>query len=556
MLNKVSFVAEDTKTRKYFLPKSVVLQKGRVADIDHLFVDQEQQVFTDEPMSITMENRPGEENALILLDFGVEFSGGARIISELCTGEINPIFRLSFGESANEAMADISVKGATNDHSARDINITLASFGDMEFCQTGYRFLRLELLSPNCSVRIKSILGLFIYRDIEYKGSFECSDQRLNDIYNIAAYTCHLNMQDMLWDGIKRDRLVWIGDMHPEMLTIRTVFGYDKCIEEGMEYAIKKAPLPDYPNHMVTYAMWWIVICYDWYMNTGKLDRIDRNRTYILQLLTQFCSLVDQNGDDALSQYDTGYFLDWPTFCKPEAIPGVRALMAIALKKGSALCDLLDERQLSKLCLSKADALALKISVPSNAKQSLAFMSMAGHLDKNEAAALIAKDSAKGFSTFMSYYMLSALSAAGQTDDALRILAEYYGAMIDAGATTFWEDFSMDWVREGASIERYNEPGEYDIHGDNGAHCYIGFRHSLCHGWSSAPTAYLAETVLGIKVLEPGCQKIAIEPDLGFLSYAKGTYPTPYGNVYVNHTKNPDGTLKTDYTLPEGVELA
>ena len=32
-------------------------------------------------------------------------------------------------------------------------------------------------------------------------------------------------MQDYLWDGIKRDRLVWIGDMHPETMTIGAVFG-------------------------------------------------------------------------------------------------------------------------------------------------------------------------------------------------------------------------------------------------------------------------------------------------------------------------------------------
>ena len=34
-----------------------------------------------------------------------------------------------------------------------------------------------------------------------------------------------LNMQDCLWDGIKRDRLVWIGDMHPETMSILAVFG-------------------------------------------------------------------------------------------------------------------------------------------------------------------------------------------------------------------------------------------------------------------------------------------------------------------------------------------
>jgi alpha-L-rhamnosidase len=42
----------------------------------------------------------------------------------------------------------------------------------------------------------------------------------------VGADTVHLCMQDYLWDGIKRDRLVWIGDMHPEVSTINAVFGF------------------------------------------------------------------------------------------------------------------------------------------------------------------------------------------------------------------------------------------------------------------------------------------------------------------------------------------
>jgi H/ACA ribonucleoprotein complex subunit 4 len=34
-----------------------------------------------------------------------------------------------------------------------------------------------------------------------------------------------------------------------------------------------------------------------------------------------------------------------------------------------------------------------------------------------------------------------------------------------------------------------------DIHGDFGDHCYRGFRHSLCHGWASGPTAWARRIV-------------------------------------------------------------
>ena len=40
-----------------------------------------------------------------------------------------------------------------------------------------------------------------------------------------------------------------------------------------------------------------------------------------------------------------------------------------------------------------------------------------------------------------------------------------------------------------ARIDELVPPGKKDLHGDFGAYCYVGFRHSLCHGWASGPTA-------------------------------------------------------------------
>lgn len=45
---------------------------------------------------------------------------------------------------------------------------------------------------------------------------------------------------------------------------------------------------------------------------------------------------------------------------------------------------------------------------------------------------------------------------------------------------------------------------------DFGKFCYTQFRHSLCHGWASGPTAFLSEYVLGVKILESGCRKVKI----------------------------------------------
>ena len=60
---------------------------------------------------------------------------------------------------------------------------------------------------------------------------------------------------------------------------------------------------------------------------------------------------------------------------------------------------------------------------------------------------------------------------------------------------------------------------------------------------------------MGIQILEAGCKKVRIEPHLGSLEWAKGTYPTPYGDIFVSHVKKADGTIETVVDAPEEIEV-
>lgn len=151
--------------------------------------------------------------------------------------------------------------------------------------------------------------------------------------------------------------------------------------------------------------------------------------------------------------------------------------------------------------------------------------------------------------------MLQAKAKAGDYQGSLDAIRNYWGAMIKLGATTFWEDFNMDWLPNASRIDELPKPGQKDVHGDYGAYCYIGLRHSLCHGWASGPTPWLTEHVLGIRVIAPGCKVIKVEPHLGDLKFAEGTFPTPYGIVKVKHTKLADGKIHSDISAPKEVKI-
>ena len=155
----------------------------------------------------------------------------------------------------------------------------------------------------------------------------------------------------------------------------------------------------------------------------------------------------------------------------------------------------------------------------------------------------------------MSYYILKGMAQCCSEEEILDTLKTYYGAMLDLGATTFWEDFDMKWTENACRLDEICKEGQTDIHGDHGKYCYQGFRHSLCHGWSSGPVAFLTEYVLGIQIVGDGCSKIVIKPHLGSLKHVRGSIATPFGKLTVEHLKKDDGTIITEIEAPRGVEI-
>lgn len=209
--------------------------------------------------------------------------------------------RVRFGESVSEAMCEIDGKnGASNDHAIRDFVVTLPWLGVLEVGNSGFRFARIDLMSDSTEVSLKEIRAISTFRDIPYKGSFRSSDERLNKIWQTGAYTVHLNMQEYLWDGIKRDRLVWLGDMHPEVMTVNTVFGYNEVVPKSLDLIRDVTPLPAWMNGISAYSIWWLLIQRDWYYHHGDMAYLKEQQTYMSDLLRLLISKVDADGREKL----------------------------------------------------------------------------------------------------------------------------------------------------------------------------------------------------------------------------------------------------------------
>ncbi len=539
---------------EYITPTRIMKVTGDVRGQEQLLRPYVGQVSTTEPAVVVLKSSKSGK-ASILFDFGKELQGGVQIIRAISSDKKAAVFHLCFGESVTEAMSSVDAEGttATNEHSVRDFETSVPWLGSMITGETGFRFLRVDLVSEDVEVPLVAVRAVSRYRDIPYIGSFKCNDERINKIWETGAYTVHLNMQDYLWDGIKRDRLVWIGDMHPEVMTVGTVFGNHDVVRKSLDYVRDGTPATSWMNGICSYSLWWIIIHHHLYWYYGDKEYLSAQKTYLTELLRNVMKNIDGNKE----AYKSGRFIDWPTNDNPDAIhAGLQALTVRALEAGSELAGWLSDPALAKECRDAATKLRTYVPDNKGNKEAAALLAIEGMLDAKTAHDIIVKDGAKDFTSFMGYYMLEALAKNGSYADALDLISEYWGRMLDLGATTFWEDFNYMDSKNAARIDEFVPEGKFDIHADGGAYCYVGLRHSFCHGWASGPTAWLSQHILGVEPASPGFKTVRIRPHLGNLKWVEGDFPTPYGIIHVTHSRRSDGQISSTVELPEGVELS
>ena len=545
MLFKNSFTGSDELTHKYLPPKKFILKDGVLNPAAVSRGGSMEPYLSAKKLTVI------PEGCFLLVDFGEELSGGLRLVFHNNRGRH---VRLTFGESCAEALSSTGESGATNDHSTRDTVIEIPSYGVTEYGRCGYRFVKVAAVDGEIS-----LMGLFAradFRDLPWLGSFESSDRRLNEIWRVAARTVHLCMQDMLYDGIKRDRLVWVGDMHPEVRATLALFGSTGCVKKSLDFARDTTPRGAWMNGFPSYSLWWVMIQYDLFMQSGDKDYLRGSIECVLGILSQFTKYISNDG----SIIGLNNFLDWSMYDNNSAKDAAfGALAVMAFEKGAYLCRALGDEALDEVAdrLDQYKSRLYRHSSWSINKQAIAMQVLSGQKDAMAAQDSLMRDTAHNISVFYGYYVLLALARGGNTRHALDTVKRYWGAMTELGATTFFENFELSEVEgelPALKIDAVPSEDAKNIYADGGAHCYRGYRRSLAHGWAAGPLPFIAENLLGIRILEPGCKKVEVKPCLAGLSWMRGTFPTPYGVIEVSVTKA-DGEPEVTVIAPDGVEI-
>ena len=494
----------------------------------------------------------------LLLDFGREVAG--RIFVESNSNTPSTL-SIAYGESELEAMATGLTPGQQGGNYLGTNLLEVPAHGIARGPKSGFRYVRIRFLRGAPIATFKTIRLEGIYDPVEYKGSFESSDPLLNRIWETGAYTAHLCMQDGIWDAVKRDRGRWIGDIDIEGRVINTVFGNPGILEGTLRSIAENTPSAQHINGIPSYSALWITSLYSLYQHTGDKAFLESQHAALLRILHRMDQ--DVGPDNLLVDTAKGWeFVDWSWGLygrTPEARIGTDLQYVRGYSDAVQLLKYLGDAS-NAANYAKRDT-AMTIAAQSyinpatrtlggtwqlNALAVMDHIGGEGSGSKNEAIwsqvlSHVKQNSSvdQVISPYFNAYVLDAMSSLDHRTEALAWLRSYWGGMLNEGATSFWESYDLRWPKTNP---------ELSLQADGTSGYFV----SLAHGWSSGPTAWLSENVLGITPASPGYDTVDIRPNLLGLDFAHGSVPTPHGVISISLDKQHGVALD----LPAGIAQA
>jgi len=469
----------------------------------------------------------------ILVDFGRETFGYLKLHGIKGTGVLN----VYYGESAEEA------KSIQHAETTDKLEIKFPDSNDSVLASKAFRYVNIV---PEGSVSVDSVSMLYEYADIPERGSFHCSDDLINKIYDVAKYTFQLNTREFFIDGIKRDRWIWSGDAYQSYLMNYYLF-FDAPTVQRTLYALRgKDPVTSHINTIMDYSFYWFIGIYDYYLYTGDKNLISTLYPR-MQSMMEYC-LGRRNANGFMEGLVGDWiFIDWAKgLSKQGEISFEQLLLARSLETMAICARLVNDENGQRRYQKLADDLKVNIfsvywdqskhalvhsrvkgartqNVTRYANMFAIFFDYFDDSQKQEVKThVLLNDSIQKITTpYMRFYELEALCAMGEQNYVLKEMKNYWGGMLNLGATSFWEEY--DPSKKGAE--------HYAMYGRE-------FRKSLCHAWGASPIYLLGKYYLGVKPTSPGYSTYDIEPKLGGLNWMQGAVPTPSGNIKVYCTSN------------------
>ncbi|MBQ0106053.1 MAG: alpha-L-rhamnosidase N-terminal domain-containing protein [Armatimonadetes bacterium] len=430
----------------------------------------------------------------------------------------------------------------------------------------GFRYTYITFRNLKRPLKIRNINALYASYQQNNQGSFVCSDYKLNKIWEIGANTMRACAEDTYVDCPTYEQTLWVGDARNESLVDFAVNGdsrlwlrWLRITGQSIERSrITESEVPSgWQNILPAWTFLWMRSCVEYYRYTGDTENTKDLISYLIKNAEGIKYYINDLG---LFEIRAWNMFDWAAMDTPAngaTITHNNCFAVLALNETAEIAQELGYEKEAKEWKTMADSLKFSINkymwneekqaytdcirgteqsaIFSQQTHTVAFMSGVAEGDRAIRSKEILYNPPEGFvkagSPFYEFFLLEALQNDNRPQEFLDIIRRDWGFMADKGATAFWEMWSCG-TKEGDRLTR-----------------------SHCHGWSSAPTFFLSSFVLGIKPKKPGFEEVIIAPHFGDLDWARGTFPTPKGNIKVSWKKLKNGSYDIKVNSPVPYEL-
>lgn len=371
------------------------------------------------------------------------------------------------------------------------------------------------------------------YLPLKYIGKFRCANDDINRIWDVCAYTLHLNMREVLTEAVKRDRWLWAGDSFQAFKFNQYLFHNRDIVRRSLIGLRGKEPFNQHINTITDFSFYWVLALYEYYVVYNDLDFLK----FIYpraESLMRFCADRTNEIGFIIEKYNDWVFIDWADIDKDGAVCAEQMLyiaanramakLASILGKSSAkysdVADEITKRLNTYFWNDKIGAFidcyeSGKNHVTRHANLLAVLFDIADERQKRSIVSnVILNDKTAALTTpFFKGFELDVMGKIGNMDYVEKALTSYWKGMLDLGATTIWEEYNSNM----------SGTEHYAMYGDK-------YAKSLCHAWGASPIYLLGKYFAGVSVNEDG---YCVKPYLGNLGYLECTVPLNGGSVTV-----------------------
>lgn len=478
----------------------------------------------------------------VLYDFGKETFGYPRFHGLIGSGTLN----IYYGESSEEAMS--------TDHCETLDRLPVKNNMASDLTVSDSKAFRYIYVEKENSLNYDSLSMLYEYLPLENRGSFRCSDELINSIWDMSAYTLQLTTREFFIDGIKRDRWMWSGDAYQSYLMNYYLFFDTPAVSRTTFVLRGKDPVTSHINTIMDYTFYWFMGIYDYYQYTG--DKLLIEQLYSrMKSMMDFC-LSRRNKDGMMEGMPGDWvFIDWADFkmSKIGEVSFEQLLFCRSLETMALCANIMKDSDNARQYSDLASDLRSKIFTAFWSENENAFIHnrekgvrssqvtpfanifavLFNYLDQSKTKAvktnvLLNPNALKISTPYMRFYELESLCIVGEKEKVLKEIRDYWGGMINLGATSFWEKFNPA-EKNPDFLAMYGRP----------------YGKSLCHAWGASPVYLLGKYFLGVKPVTPGYETYSVEPFLGDMEWIEGDVPAPGGKIHL-YCNTKEIRLKSD----------